>query len=200
MFTGIVEAVGRVHGIKKNSGKGPAVLQIEAPGLSKRLKVGGSVAVNGACLTLVKKRRAGLFFELVRETEKRTNLGLLVAGGQVNLERPLKASARIEGHFVQGHVDGLGQILEIKKKGQEKSMRIGFPKALKPFIVEKGSVVVNGVSLTLGKVLENSFWIHCIPHTLKVTNFQDLTLKTKVNLEADLLMKLAVRELRKLTS
>jgi len=168
------------------------VLEIEAPAVSKGLKIGGSLAVNGACLTVTGKKGSRLFFSVVEETKRRTALGRLKPGDPVNLERPLKFGQRMEGHFVLGHVDGVGEVRRVLSKGGERSFLISFPRPLTPYMVEKGSVAVDGVSLTLGKVRGGSFWIHCIPHTLRSTLFGAYRGKSKVNLEADILAKLVL--------
>lgn len=191
MFSGIIETTGKVRAFKRLPGQSHT-LEIEAPKISKGLKIGGSVSVNGACLTLIKKKGSRLFFNVVRETRKRTMLSALKSGDRVNLERPLRLRDRVEGHFVLGHIDGVGQIRRVLEKGREKSFLISFPKALKPYLVEKGSVTVDGVSLTLGKISQGACWVHCIPHTLRTTLCGFYRVKTKVNLEADVLAKLAL--------
>lgn len=191
MFTGIIEVKGRVRGWRRAKGA-VDILEIEAARVSKNLKIGGSLAVNGACLTVTKKRGTHLFFNLVKETKKRTALQNLKPGDPVNLERPLSFGQRMEGHFVLGHVDGVGEVRKVLSKGGEKSFLISFPHALKPYMVEKGSVAVDGVSLTLGKVKGGSFWIHCIPHTLRHTLFGSYQVGSRVNLEADIIAKLVL--------
>jgi len=191
MFTGIIEVLGCVRGFKPVKGL-TYTLEVEAPKISKGFKMGGSLSVNGACLSLVKKKGTRLFFNVINETKKRTMFNDLKTGDKVNLERPLKFSGRVEGHFVLGHVDGVGIVRRVLEKGKEKSFLIAFPAGLKPYLVEKGSVAVDGVSMTLGKVTGNTFWVHCIPHTLTSTLFGTYKTKTKVNLEADLLAKLAL--------
>ena len=191
MFTGIIEVVGRVRGLKPVGGA-THTLEVEAPRISKGFKIGGSLSVNGACLSLVKKKGNRLFFNVINETKKRTMFNDLKAGDKVNLERALKFNGRVEGHFVLGHVDGVGMVRRVLEKGKEKSFLIAFPARLKPCLVEKGSVAVDGASMTLGKVRGNTFWVHCIPHTLTHTLFGTYETKTKVNLEADLLAKLAL--------
>ncbi len=188
MFTGIVEASGVVKGWKKEPGRAP-LLEIRTAVFSRGAKIGGSISVNGACLTVTKKKGASLFFNVIGETKSRTTLGKLRAGDRVCLERPLKWAGRIEGHFVQGHVDGVGRVRRVLKKGHEKSFLISFPIGLKRSLVEKGSVAVDGVSLTIGKTVKGAFWVHCIPHTLKATNFDAYRAGTKVNLEGDILIK-----------
>ncbi len=191
MFTGIIEAQGLIRDFKYRKKNG--VLEIEAPKISRGLKVGGSLAVNGVCLTVVKKRRHRLFFNIVSETYERTTLGTLKKGVLVNLERALKANARIEGHFVLGHVDGVGEILKVLEAKRQKSFLISFPRHLRAYLTEKGSVAVDGVGLTLGKISKNAFWVHCIPHTLKVATLGRTTVKNKVNLEADIVAKLIAK-------
>lgn len=194
MFTGIVEKTGVVTNWTRGRSKRSTILGVSAPALAKGLRVGSSLAVNGACLTVISKRRGRLFFHLLEETKKRTNLGDLLVGEYVNLERPLKASGRLEGHFVLGHIDGVGRVRRLKPAGEETSALIGFPSALTPYFLEKGSIAANGVSLTIGKVLRGAFWVHLIPHTLSGTNLGALAVGKKVNLETDILMKLALRQ------
>lgn len=180
MFTGIIENQGRVESVHAGS------LSVSAPSrLIRSLKIGGSVAVNGACLTVVKKTAQKLFFDLLGETKKRTTLASLVAGESVHLELPLRFGDPVGGHFVSGHVEAVGEVLEIVQNGREKSFLIRFPKKLSPRIYEKGSVALDGVSLTLGKVKTGTFWVHVIPHTLKNTHLKNYKVGSKVNLETE---------------
>lgn len=156
---------------------------------SKKIKIGGSVSVHGACLTVIRKKAGELSFDVVNETFKRTTLGNFGCGDKVHLELPLKMGSRFDGHFVQGHVDGKGKILKAILKKNEASFLVGFQKSLKPFLPEKGSVAVDGVSLTVGRVAGNAFWLHLIPHTLKQTCFARLKRGDRVNLETDILLK-----------
>jgi riboflavin synthase len=185
MFSGVIDHTGVVMDLKP--------LGIKAPASFSGLKLGSSVSVNGVCLTLVKRNKKTLFFDLVSETRKRSTLGLLCAGQRVNLELPLRWRGRVEGHFVLGHVDGIGEVVKISPEGRGRSLLVRYPKKLGWAFVEKGSVAVDGVSLTLGKVLKDAFWLHLIPHTLQNTSLQDLRLKSKVNLEADMLLRLTSR-------
>src|SRR3989338_6676424 len=192
MFTGIIEAVGRLRACK--TGKKETLLRIDTP--YSGLKKGASLAVNGVCLTVAGRSQKRYSFNLLNETKKRSNLNQLRPGSFVNLERPLKASGRLEGHFVLGHVDGVGKVIQVVQKGREKSFLVAYPKSLRPFMFEKGSVGIDGVSLTLGKIAPKGFWIHCIPHTLKATVLQYYRPGTPVNLEADILLKLAIKILK----
>lgn len=193
MFTGIIEGKAIVHRVEKKGGK--VLFEIELPRrVAGSLKTGSSLAVNGACLTVVTKKGNKVAFNLLQETMKRTSLGSALVKAHVNVERPLKTGSRIDGHFVLGHVDGLGRVEKILSKGAEKNFVISYPKNLKRFFVEKGSVAVDGISLTLGKVTPAAFWIHCIPHTLKSTNLSTLRVGDRVNLEADLLAKLILKK------
>lgn len=190
MFTGIIECLGRVVSVEDVKGRGVSRIKIAAPGLTKGLAIGKSVAVNGVCLTAVKKNDTALSFDVMTETKRRSSLGSLEAGDRVNLERTLKATDRIEGHFVLGHVDALGSVEKIVHGKKEASFLIRFPKLLLPYILEKGSVAVDGVSLTIGKIVQRrAFWVHCIPHTLKLTTFGRLKEGDGVNLEGDILIK-----------
>lgn len=193
MFTGIVEAIGLVESIKINSKKSFLALSVHVPKFSKGLKIGGSLAVNGVCLTVTKKREFCVSFDVVEETIRRSTLALLSEGDQVNLERPMRASGRLDGHIVLGHVDATGVIDKISSKGAGRDIQITFPKKLRAYIFEKGSVAVDGISLTVGKTAANYFWVHCIPHTLLVTNLKRLKKGDRVNIEADALSKLTKR-------
>jgi riboflavin synthase len=194
VFTGIVETTGQVKSCRFSPGRRSLVLGIRAIKVSKNLKIGGSLSVNGVCLTIIRKSGNCLFFNVVRETLRRSTLSRFEIGEKVNLERPMKLNGRLEGHIVLGHVDSVGSVIRITKKGREKDFLISFPATLKPYILEKGSIAVDGVSLTLGKIMDNRFWVHCIPHTLKSTNFDSFKKGVKVNLEADVLTKLAAKQ------
>ncbi|MBI4433030.1 MAG: riboflavin synthase [Candidatus Omnitrophica bacterium] len=193
MFTGVVEAQGVVRGL--HSKKNGVTLELLLPSRF-RLALGSSLCVDGVCLTVVQKKRGSTFFDLLRETRRRTHLGRLSRGSKVNLERPLPWGGRLDGHLVSGHVDGRGIILKARSSGREKSFLIRPPKKLLRFIREKGSIAVNGVSLTIGVVRKNQFWVHCVPTTLTRTNLKALKPKASVNLEADLLMKMCGQKRR----
>lgn len=185
MFTGIVEAIGVLHRTRSRGR-----LKMEVPRAFRTLGLGASVCVSGVCVTVAQRRGKFLFFDLSRETQRKTTLGELKEQSRVNLERPLRWQGRVAGHFVLGHVDGVARIREAVRRPRDRSYRIAFPRHLKRFIFEKGSVAVDGVSLTIGKVLGNSFWVHGVPHTLRSTNLQDYRPGTRVNIETDLLAKI----------
>ena len=187
MFTGIVRGCGRVlsFSAEKNAWR----LAIAAPKNFPPLKIGGSLSVDGVCLTVSQKKGAIYFFDVVAETVRRTTLGKYKKGVLVNLEPALEWKERIEGHFVQGHVDGIGTLLEISRRDKDVCFQIKYPVKLKPFLIEKGSIAVNGVSLTLGPVKANQFYLYLIPHTLKLSNFNQLKPGDQLNLEADLMVK-----------
>ncbi len=161
-----------------------------------RLELGGSLCVDGACLTVAKKKGQSAFFDLLQETRRRTHLGRLSVGARVNLERPLRWGGRLDGHLVSGHVDEKGIVAKIKAAGREKSFLIQASAKLVGFVREKGSITVNGVSLTVGGVGKKGFWVHCIPATLKRTNLKSLKVKDSVNLEVDILMKMCGQKRR----
>lgn len=189
MFTGIVEEVGVVAKISGNA------MTVRASKVTEDLKLGDSIAVNGACLTAVSFNERGksgeneFSVDLSPETMRRTSLGQLSEGRPVNLERALLASDRMGGHIVQGHVDGTGRIMSTKPEGDSIIFRIRVPKRLNRYIVEKGFVAVDGISLTVVKRSASSFTIAVIPYTLVNTNLASLSVGDRVNLEADILAK-----------
>jgi len=183
MFTGIIEEVGSVAGLEGTC------LGIRASRVMEGLKLGDSIAVNGACLTLVARTESGFNVELSPETLRRTSLGSLSPGEGVNLERPLAVSDRLGGHIVQGHVDGSGRITSAKPDGDCVILRINSPKRLMPYIVEKGFVAVDGISLTVVNKGAASFTVSVIPYTLNHTNLGEKARGGGVNLEADIVAK-----------
>lgn len=183
MFTGIVEEVGRVVSI---SGDG---MTVGAEKVMSDLKLGDSIAVNGACLTAVSVSRGEFSVDLSPETMRRTALGDLAAGGAVNLERALSASDRMGGHIVQGHVDATGSVASMEREGDSTVLEIAAPEGLMRYIVEKGFIAVDGISLTVVKVGNAAFTLAVIPYTLRNTNLGTLSAGARVNLEADILAK-----------
>jgi riboflavin synthase len=191
MFTGIVEETGTVVKIKQ--AKKSIQLTVKAKICGKGTKVGDSVAVNGCCLTVVKARSKGssklLQFDLLMETWERTNLQSAQEGSLVNLERPLRANGQLGGHFVTGHIDGMGKVLRWEKAGQDWVLDIAAPREVAKYIVFKGSVAVDGISLTVASVIKNGFRIWIIPHTYEVTALKERQEGSSVNLEADIIGK-----------
>jgi riboflavin synthase len=183
MFTGIVEERGRVGAV--DGGR----LVVESRTVGEGTAVGDSVAVNGVCLTAVESTSGTLSFDLAPETLSRTTLSRLGPGDPVNLERPLTLATRLGGHLVQGHVDGVGTVRSIAGNGDAAWLRIAFPERLRPYVVEKGSVAVDGVSLTVATAGPDSFEVALVPHTLEVTTLGDRRPGDEVNLEADVLAK-----------
>jgi riboflavin synthase len=190
MFTGIVEGIGKVKKISKATKNRSAIQMVVDLGKhGKGLKTGQSVALNGVCLTVTKLSKTGSTFEMIEETTKKTDLGNLKIGGIVNIERSLKAGDRLEGHFVLGHVDGVGIIKKIQKKPKEVQVWFEVPKNLSKFIVKKGSIAMDGISLTVVDVKNNLASICLIPHTIEVTNFKTKNIGDNVNIETDILGK-----------
>ena len=187
MFTGLIEEKGKV--IRTEPGPGGMRLTVEAPKVSGDVKLGDSVSVNGACLTAVEVSPPMLKFDVVRETVERSTLGRLRPGDAVNLERPLRAGDRLGGHMVLGHVDGIGTIREIRKSGAETLFRFEAPSEIMRFVVEKGSIAVDGISLTVADVGPSSFSVAVIPHTLENTTLGDASVGGGVNLETDIIGK-----------
>ena len=190
MFTGIIEGIGKVIKINKNTTNRSAFQMIVDLGKhSKGLKVGQSVALNGVCLSVTKISKNKCSFELIDETIKKTDLGNLKVGGIVNIERSLKVGDRMEGHFVLGHVDGVGIIKKIEKKPKEVKLWFEIPKKLSKYVVKKGSIALDGISLTVVDVKKNNASVCLIPHTMNVTNFNSKKISDKINIETDILGK-----------
>jgi riboflavin synthase len=189
MFTGIIEGTARVKSVSKSKKGADTTLRIGLGKLSRGLKKGDSVCVSGACLTVTKLSRGDADFEMVAETTRRTSLGGLRPGDRVNIERSLRVGDRLEGHFVLGHVDGTGIIDEITRLQSETKIWIELDSALVESVVPKGSIAVDGVSLTLVDVDDDRVSISLIPHTLKATTLGQRSRGDRVNIEADILGK-----------
>jgi riboflavin synthase len=187
MFTGLIQEVGLMAQAEKRGAD--LRLSLEAPRLSQRLKVGDSLAVNGCCLTAVEITPPIVSFQAVPETLKRTVLGLLKKGEPVNLELPLTLSDSLGGHFVQGHVDGIAQILKMEKEGEGARMRVRIPEALTPYVVEKGSIALDGISLTVAELHGDEVEIALIPHTIQNTCLRSKKTDDYLHVEVDMLAK-----------
>ena len=191
MFTGLVREVGEVGWLRRTD---QAVqMLIEAPRIAGRVRIGESVAVNGCCLTVTAHRDRQLMFDLLQESLDRTNLGAFKPGDPVNLERALRVDGRLGGHFVQGHVDCTAKVLALEEKGPDLRLDIALPSEFARYVAFKGSIAVNGVSLTVAEVNDQRFTVWVIPHTLENTNLGDLEVGQTVNLEFDILAKYAER-------
>ncbi len=186
MFTGIVEHRGSVLSVESEDGGMRLVVDT---GPLPQIELGGSIAVNGVCLTGVESGPGRIAVDVVRETLNRSTLGELQPGDPVNLERPMAADGRFDGHIVQGHVDGVGVIAAIEAESQGRRMRLMVPDALGRYVIEKGSITVDGVSLTVAAVEGNEVEIALIPHSLQVTTLGLRAVGEKVNLEVDLVAK-----------
>jgi riboflavin synthase len=193
MFTGLVEEVGSVLWIRA-SDRGTQ-LQIAAPRIAKEIRTGDSVAVNGCCLTISTHRGEQLTFDLLEETLDRTNLKKLRRESPVNLERALAADGRIGGHFVQGHIDCTARILVFEQSGADYRLEVELPAEFAHYVAYKGSVAINGISLTVAEVLPRSFAFWIIPITKRFTNLESAQVGDPVNLEFDLLAKYVERML-----
>jgi riboflavin synthase len=191
MFTGIVEEAGRVESIKPT--KKSIQLMVRARSIGRGLKLGASVAVNGCCLTVVKFGTRGkerlIQFDLLQESWRLTNMQFANVGSLVNLERPLRAQGELGGHFVTGHVDGLGRITKWERVGRDHMLDIAAPPEVMRYMIHKGSVALDGISLTVAAVKQRSFRVWIIPHTYEITALRDRKVGDAVNLEADLLGK-----------
>lgn len=195
MFTGIIEGLGSIVMFdKKTSNRSAAKMKIKLDKIAKGLKIGDSVAINGVCLTAVNISKGITEFEMIGETIKKTNLGSLEPGDQVNIERSLKVGERLEGHFVLGHVDGVGIISKIEKQINQVQIWIKIPKELSKHIIKKGSITIDGISLTIVDKLKDQFSVSIIPHTMQVTNLGYKKIGDKVNIETDILGKYILSE------
>jgi len=190
MFTGIVEGVGTVERISRGTRNRSAVeMTVDLGKNAKDLKVGQSVALNGVCLTVTKLLKNRCNFEMIDETTRKTDLGNLKKGSMVNVERSLRAGDRLEGHFVLGHVDGTATIKKIQRKPREVQVWVELPKKLAKYVVKKGSIAIDGISLTVADVRGGVASVCLIPHTVDVTNFKTRKAGDKVNIETDILGK-----------
>ena len=187
MFTGIIEEIGTVMTVK--AAKGIKQITVKAPHTAKELKIGHSIANDGACLTVTAKAKDSFTVEAIPETLKLTIAGTYKKGTSINLELPMKLSDRFHGHIVSGHVDFMGKILQLKHDGKTLIPVISFPVGMNKYFSLKGSVTINGVSLTITKLNPDSFEVNLIPHTLKVTNLGSLKKNGTVNVEVDLLAR-----------
>jgi riboflavin synthase len=189
MFTGIVSAVGTVVAAGRNR------LTVEHGPTAKRLTIGASVAINGCCLTVVKMTGPQFSMDVVPETLKRTNLGGLKRGEKVNLELPVAADGRLDGHIVQGHIDATGKVKRVTYVKAGRELDIELPATIRRFVAEKGSIAVDGISLTVAATDRTSFTVALIPHTLAVTIASGYEPGTQVNLEADIVARYVARNL-----
>ena len=190
MFTGLIESMGEVAEVKPT----PAGFRLRVTTtLAPELAAGDSLAVNGVCLTVVSADADGIHADISPETARVSALGALRRGALVNLERPLRADARLGGHFVQGHVDATGTIEDIRQDGDSYWLTIRFPALLAPYIVRKGSIAVNGISLTVAGVDDRNFDIQLIPYTWEHTNLHLAKQGDTINIECDILGKYVVR-------
>jgi len=187
MFTGIIEEVGSV--VAFAPAKDAWSLQLAAKLVPSDLALGDSVAVNGCCLTVTRFDAAHLWFDLLEETRRLTNFSELEAGSLVNLERSLKPESRLGGHFVSGHIDALGRVEVFEPRGKDHYLRVRAPAGFGRYLVSKGSIAIDGISLTVAEVAGDSCAVWLIPHTLAMTNLREKKNGSGVNLEFDLLAK-----------
>jgi riboflavin synthase len=193
MFTGLVEEVGRVRSLRAAEDAGDAHLGLSAEVVLGGTRVGDSILVNGTCLTVDEVHDGGLVFYTMPETLRRTALGDLREGSPVNLERAMEAGGRLGGHIVQGHVDGVGEVLDVRPEGDAEIWTFGAPDSVLRYAVEKGSVCIDGISLTVVSVESDRFTVSILPHTRTHTNLGELGVGSHVNLEADVVGKYVER-------
>jgi riboflavin synthase len=191
MFTGIVRELGLVASLE--GGTDGVRLRLEAPATASEIAVGDSVSINGCCLTAIQVENGLMSFEAVPETLRRTSLGRLSAGDRVNLEPALRAGDALGGHYVQGHIDEVGTVRSVESEGEGKRVWFDAPSDVMRYVVEKSSIAIEGVSLTVAELDESGFAVALIPHTLAETTLGELTPGDSVNLETDILAKYVER-------
>ena len=190
MFTGIIVGTGKVTKLNpKPKSRSAIQMTVDLGKYAKGLKIGQSVAINGVCLSTTKISRNKCVFEMIDETIKKTDLGNVKAGSTVNIERSLKVGDRLEGHFVLGHIDGVATITKIEKKPKEVKFWFKVPKKLVKYVVKKGSIALDGISLTVVDAKKDIASVCLIPQTIKVTNFKSKNVGDKLNIETDILGK-----------
>ena len=190
MFTGIITGTGKIKKIEKNTKTQSAIKVLVDLGKNSRgLKIGQSVALNGVCLSATNISKNNCMFEMIDETMKKTDLGNLKVGSLINIERSLKVGERLEGHFVLGHVDGVAIITKIEQKPKEVKIWFKIPKKLTKYVVQKGSIALDGISLTVVDAKNDLASVCIIPHTMKITNFKTKKIGDKLNIETDVLGK-----------
>ncbi|MBU1061242.1 MAG: riboflavin synthase [Candidatus Omnitrophica bacterium] len=195
MFTGIIEEIGIVTGINKT--RTGVSLKLKTANIHSDSKIGDSIAINGVCLSISDKKGTELSFDVIPETLRRTNLGELKLRDSVNLERSLKVDSRLGGHFVSGHIDYKGRINRLLKDSGGIGFEVSLPIAFSKLVVEKGSIALDGVSLTVANVLIESLTVYLIPHTLKITTFQKKKKGDSLNVEIDILAKCIANQRQK---
>jgi riboflavin synthase len=198
MFTGLIEETGSVAGTRATTRM--IELQITAPVIAAESKIGDSVSVNGCCLTITTVREEAVAFDLLQETLDRTNLHTLRRDSRVNLERALAANGRLGGHFVQGHIDCALPVLSYESRGADMRLEVELPDEFARYVASKGSVALNGISLTIAEVLPASFVVWIIPHTRQQTNLDQLVARDLLNVEFDILAKYVDRMLSRGTA
>jgi len=185
MFTGIINHIGIFKGYRK----GKQEMAAEAATLSSRIEIGESLSVNGVCLSLIKKEKNMLFFNLARETIERTNLGSLRQGVKLNLELPLTLSSPLSGHLITGHIDSRGKIVKIVQRQAGKRVTVSFPPELRKYFIPEGSVALNGISLTIADLGTSSFDVELVPITLENSNLGESKRGDDINIECDMIGK-----------
>ncbi len=193
MFTGLIEKIAKIANIESNEGANKLTLHLDTP--FKNVVKGESIAVNGVCLTVEEFDEVNITFHLLNESFSKSNLGEIPIGGKVNLERALAMGDRLGGHMVSGHVDTTSEVIEWNSVGDDWELVIATPESIKPYLVEKGSIAIDGVSLTIAKLLPDSFAVHLIPTTLADTALFERQAESRINLEADIIGKYIFKQL-----
>lgn len=195
MFTGIIEEIGKIQGVQKGSSS--AVLSVQASEIMQDIHLGDSIAVNGVCLTVTSIAPSGFTADVMHETLNRSSLGNLRTGSPVNLERAMSANGRFGGHIVSGHIDGTGTVSDIRRDDNAVWYTIKTPSSVLRYIIEKGSITIDGISLTVARAYKDSFSVSIIPHTASLTTLSSRRVGDSVNLENDCIGKYVERLMRK---
>jgi riboflavin synthase len=195
MFTGIIQHLGAIKA--KHTIGGGICFSIDAGKLHQHLTIGDSIAINGVCLTVTQKRARFIEVEAVEETLKKTTLGALRMNSKINCELPLRPNDFLGGHFVLGHVDCVGTVIHIEQRPTSRLVTFSFSKEFTPYLIPRGSVAIDGVSLTVVDIVKNTFSVSIIPHTFANTNFRFFKFSTLVNLEFDMLGKYVVQMMKR---
>ena len=193
MFTGIIERIGNIISINEDIKNTRKEFVVSLNNMFKDVNIGDSISVNGVCLTVKKSNKNNIYFDIINETLDKSNLGELSIGSELNLERALSVSSRLNGHILQGHVEAVGVIVDYKKNKKEVLMSVALDPSLLIYCIPKGSIAFDGISLTIAKINDNIIQVALIPHTIENTNFDNKKIGDSINVETDIIGKYLFR-------